>query len=66
MYIFYEFLLLGFIKATQSDKPPSLHIGDLGNAAVNEKIATIKKKLLNPLKALQGMKPHGIANGKRT
>lgn len=49
--------LLGFIKATESDKPPSLHIGQLGNMAVKEHVKAIKKKLLNPLKALQGMRP---------
>ena len=50
--------IAGFIKATESHKPPSLHLGELGNMAVNEKVKTIRKKLLNPLRALQGMKPH--------
>lgn len=51
-------IITGFIKATESHKPPSLHLGELGNMAVNEKVKTIRKKLLNPLKALLGMKGH--------
>ena len=55
------------MKATESNEPPSLSIGDLGNEAVAERVKAIRKKLLNPLRALQAMKPQKtVSNGGST
>lgn len=53
---YFEFFLVGFIKATLTDNPKALSLDDIGNKTAQRGAEAIRKKLLNPLKALKGLK----------
>ena len=52
-YVVYS---VGFIKATETDKPENISVESMGNKVAQKGVDAIRKKLLNPLKILKGMK----------
>lgn len=47
---------VGFIKATETDKPENISVESMGNKVAQKGVDAIRKKLINPLKILKGMK----------